>query len=105
MTSYYTLYIQCPACLHEGKRPGPASNWYHVDCGGTLEIGDDAYYRCKKCRYTSHVRYWRYSCRDHSSSFRATSSNHFASAVSITSQLSHIDRRWLYTLLENLEDW
>lgn len=105
MTSYYTLFIQCPACLYEGARPGPASYWYHADCGGKLEIGDNAYYRCQRCDHMSHVRSWRYACSGHVSSYRSGSADHFASAISVTSQLSHIDRRWLYRLLENLEDW
>jgi hypothetical protein len=106
MAIYYKLKIRCPACIAMGRSGGIPSFWYHDSCGGRLEVGDDACYRCSLCGYTSHIKNWRYACESHQSSYRETNTNHFADAISTAGQFSDTGgRMWLLRLLENLEDW
>ncbi len=106
MTTYYDLFIRCPACIYQGKIGGIPSYWYHSDCGGRLEVGDNACYRCSWCGYTSHIKNWRYGCESHQGSYWETDANHFASAISTAGQMLNIGGRiWLLNLLNNLGDW
>jgi len=106
MTTYYNLFISCPACIYQGYLPGIPSYWYHSDCGGILEVGDNACYRCSWCGYTTHIKNWRYACESHQGSYWYTNSNHFASAVTMAAQVMNIGgRQWFLNLLCNLGDW
>ena len=106
MTKYFDLIIRCPACLAENRDPGPAGVWYHVECDGRLQIGDDATYRCKACLHTRHVKEWRYACKQHEADYRHTTSAHLASAVSTAGQITGIaGRQWLMSFLDELGDW
>ncbi|MBW6438263.1 hypothetical protein KZ829_31505 [Actinoplanes hulinensis] len=106
MAQYFDLVIRCPACIADGRDGGLPGYWYHHQCGGGLQIGDDANYQCKSCFQRHHVRNWRYACQQHESDFRATTSAHLANAVSTAGQLTSVaGRRWLMTFLENLGDW
>ena len=106
MATYHRLYFQCPACLSRGQRTAPAGYWYHGACGGPLEIGGDATVRCADCRYTSHVRNWRYSCENHTGQYRGTTSAHFAGSISMSAALVAAGgRSWLLNVLDNLADW
>ena len=106
MPTYQRLYFQCPACLSRGQRTAPAGHWYHGACGGPLEIGSDATVRCADCRYSSHVRNWRYSCANHSGQYRGTTSAHFAGSISMSAALIAAGgRSWLLNVLDNLADW
>ncbi len=106
---YYDLLIRCPACLADGKDGGIPSQWYHNDCGGKMQIGDNANLRCEVCgdNSSSHIKNWRYRCSAHATEFRATTSAHFATAASTAGQLTDIAGvKWLIRLLENLgDDW
>jgi len=96
--------MSCPACIAEGKSGGIPRQWYHGGgCGGRLEVGNNAYYRCTKCGYNSHVRGWSYSCDGHGD-YRMVSDSHLASAVSVASQLTISSRgkMWLLELLNNM---
>lgn len=106
MTQYFDLIIRCPACIKDNVDPGPATSWYHTECNGGLQIGDDATYRCKQCSYTEHVKEWRYKCKQHRAEFRSTSSAHLASAISTAGQITSVaGRQWLMSFLDNLGDW
>ncbi|MBB5869724.1 hypothetical protein F4553_003103 [Allocatelliglobosispora scoriae] len=106
MAQYFDLVIRCPACIADGKDGKVPAPWYHHSCGGGLQIGDDANYRCKRCNVSSHVQNWRYACEAHESDFRPTSSAHLANAVSTAGQITSIaGRQWLLTFLQNLGDW
>jgi hypothetical protein len=105
MAVYYDLKIRCPACIAVGLSGGVPSYWYH-DCGGRLQVGDNAFYRCSSCQHTSHIKNWRYACASHQGNYRETNVNHFASAISTASQLSGIAGKiWMLRLLENLGNW
>lgn len=105
MAQFFDLVLRCPHCISAGAEPGPAGAWYHTGCGGTLQIGEDATYRCKSCSYTAHVKGWRYAC-EHHADYRPASSAGIASAVSTAGQITGIaGRQWLMTFLENLGDW
>jgi len=106
MATYYELKIRCPACISMGRSGGTPSYWYHNDCGGKLEVGDDANYRCSYCSYKSHIKNWRYSCSSHQGNFQSTNSNHFATAIATAGQLSGVaGRLWMLNLLSNMGDW
>jgi len=103
---YYDLYLRCPACLLIGGNPGPPSYWYHANCGGRIQIGDDAHFRCARCWLDSHIRHWRYACGNHNCDFRNTTSGHFASAVSMCAQLTdRVGKQWILRMLTHLDDW
>jgi hypothetical protein len=106
MTTYFDVFIQCPACISEkGYDPTPPGQWYHNNCEGKIQLGDNAYYKCLKCGYSSHVKNWRYSCEKHTD-YRPTTAAHFSNAISISGQMTgKAGRQWLLTLLQNLEDW
>jgi hypothetical protein len=98
--------MRCPACLSEGKEPGPASQWYHAVDGGVAQVGDNAEYQCKSCSHHSHAKNWRYACQEHQTDFRPTSSQHLANALSIGGQMaSQGGRHWMQRFLENLGEW
>ena len=106
MATYYDLNIQCPACIKDqGYDDQPPSQWYHAKCGGKIQIGDDAYFKCLSCGYSSHIQNWRYQCSRHTD-FRPASAGSFANAVSISGQLvGKAGKKWLLSLIENLGDW
>lgn len=108
MATYFDLYIQCPACIKDnGYDDDPPGQWYHNNCGGKIQVGDNAYYKCLSCGDSSHIKNWRYACRRHQSDFRSTTVAHFANAIAIAGQITgKAGRQWLMTLLENLgDDW
>ena len=109
MATYYDLIIRCPACLADGKEPGPASQWFHAKsgCGGKMQIGDDAQLKCVKCSEAFHIKVSRYACALHATDFRPTTAAHFASAISTAGQITGVaGRQWLIRLLENMgDDW
>lgn len=106
MTTYYDLKIRCPACIAVGKSGGYLSQWYHTDCGGRLQIGDNAYIRCSNCYYQDQIKYWRYACESHETSYRPTNANSFANAIATAAQIANIAGvRWYQKLLDNLDDW
>ncbi|MDY7053847.1 hypothetical protein [Limnospira fusiformis] len=106
MATYYDLYIQCPACIKDfGYDSEPPAQWYHNNCGGKIQIGDDAYYKCLSCGHSSHIQNWVYRCSRHTD-FRYTTAAHFANAVSVAGALTgKAGRQWLLNLITNLGDW
>jgi hypothetical protein len=108
MATYYNLIIRCPACLAEGKQPGPAAQWYHAKpgCSGQMQIGDDAQLKCAQCGERFHIKIARYACNHHTD-FRPTTPAHFASAISTAGEVTATaGRQWLIRLLENMgDDW
>jgi hypothetical protein len=107
MATYYDLKIRCPACIADGESGGSVDQWYHNICNGKIQIGDDAYYKCLSCGYSSHIKNWRYACTAHVTDFRPTTTAHFANAISTAGQVTSVaGKQWLITLLENLgDDW
>ena len=107
MPTYYDTIIRCPACIAEGRSGGEPSQWYHGECDGKLQIGDNAMERCVECGRSSHIKNWRYACEEHETDYKPTTNAHFANAISTSGQLASIAGRvWLITLLENLgDDW
>ena len=61
--TYFHLFASCPICNDLG-RSAPRSFWKHQDddCHGEIYVGDNAFYRCKKCGHSSHVKNWDYIC-------------------------------------------
>lgn len=106
MTQYFDLVIRCPACIAEGRQGGVPRQWYHVECGGRIQVGDNAYYKCTHCRTELHVGVWRYICDEHGSTPKPTSAAHIANAVSTAGQMTSIaGRQWLMSFLENLGEF
>lgn len=108
MATYYDLYISCPACL--GKKPPviqPPAYWTHAnDCGARIQIGDDAYLKCKN-GHSSHIRNWKYACDEHATDYRPCSAASFAHAISIAGQLANIGGiLWFRSIIDNMgTDW
>jgi len=107
LVKYYDLIISCPACLCDGKTGGAQKQWYHANCGGKIQVGDNACYKCCTDNFVSHIKNWRYACEAHESDYRKTTPAHFASAISAAGQVTSLAGvKWLQKLLENLgEDW
>lgn len=109
MTTYYDLYIRCPACIAKGEpNLKPPSQWFHANqCGGRIKIGDDANLKCISCGYINHVKNWRYACSAHETDYRPCTSAGFANAISIAGEITSIAGiQWMRKLLDNLgDDW
>jgi|SRR6056297_192066 len=111
MAEWYILQIGCPACVFEGRDAGPPSKWRHADCGGIMEVSDEAKLRCKKCGMESHIQNWRWGCPKHGSLdredyFRKTNSTALASHVSVAAAMtSRTGQKWLMRFLKNLGEW
>lgn len=64
-TTYFELFANCPINYSDGKYAA-SNNWIHKDCGGTIYIGDNAYYLCDSCNSEEHVKNWKISSPDRS---------------------------------------
>jgi len=106
MATYYDLYIQCPACIADnGFDPKPPAQWYHANCGGTIQVGDNAYYKCS-CGHSAHIKNWQYACTAHEGDYRFANSGAVANAISVAGQVTNLaGRQWLLNLITNLGDW
>ena len=106
--SYFQLYIACPVCFENGRNT-PRSFWEHYNCGGDIYIGENAFYKCKKCGHSSHVKYWGYNCPWHSGSpdeFVKAGSAAIAGVVSCAGQMvNECGQQWLMQFLANLGEW
>ena len=94
---YLKIYIQCPVCI-EHDWPTTKSFWYHHrkpngdECGGEMYLGDNGYYKCGECGYTSPALLWKYCCPNHEAhgnqKFLGISDGKFiANALSVSGQL------------------
>lgn len=107
MTTYYDLVIRCPADIHWGH-PTNRAQWYHANCGGKIQIGDNACYKCLSCGQKQHIKYGQYTCMNYEIDFKPMKAdNNYVTAISILGQVTSIaGGRWLRTLMENLgDDW
>jgi hypothetical protein len=107
--TYFELHISCPVCYDRGMNT-PQSNWTHHGCGGSIFLGDDAYYWCDSCDHKSHVRMWKYGCPNHSSGadyeFITASSIAVAQAISTAGQMvSETGVAWLQSFLSNMGEF
>ena len=61
--TYFQLFASCPVCHNQGRN-APRLFWTHGDnnCHGDIYVGDNAYYKCRKCGQTSHVSKLMLSC-------------------------------------------
>lgn len=61
--TYFQLFASCPVCHNQGRN-APRLFWTHGDnnCHGDIYVGDNAYYKCRKCGQTSHVSKMMLSC-------------------------------------------
>ena len=103
MATYYDLSVSCPICLNKGKVT-PPSQWYHSDCGGKIQIGDDAHIRCVSCSKNEHIRYWKFGCADHNYKYEYATAAAFAAAISMAGQLTNTlaGVEWLHRLTGNM---
>jgi len=109
--TYYRLYIQCPVCIGMGYRV-PFTHWIHGNCGGYLEIGDNAHYRCARCLHEDHVAFWEYGCPYHSGGngnylvHKKVSVNSIIKALGIAVQMADYGGSvWMKKFLDNLWDY
>lgn len=61
--TYFQLFTSCPVCHNQGRN-APRLFWTHGDnnCHGDVYVGDNAYYKCRKCGQISHVSKLKLSC-------------------------------------------
>ena len=118
---YFQICIKCPACLESGKA-SPSSFLIHHNnnCSGEMYVGDDAYYKCKKCGQSSHVGNWLYNCPLDDCPFHSpyklgnyalVETNHpsidsLRQNISIAAQLvMECGQEWLMEFMKNLAEW
>ena len=107
--TYYRLYFKCPVCFEQGKSTA-TSFWSHYDgvncCCGDIYVGDNAFYKCKRCGYLSHVKNWGYKCPSHSNSAEelvVVGSAAIAGVISCASQMvTETGQLWLMQFMNNL---
>lgn len=111
MPTYYDLVISCPVCLSKGRSGGKPSQWYHANCGGKLQIGENACLKCTLCKNEDHLKNWRYVHDSTEADFRpiTTSTSVPVNPVTLAMTLSNqiiqsAGMSWLITLLKNMED-
>lgn len=107
--TYYDLYIACPVCM-ERELPARKSYWQHSDnnCGGGLEIGDDAKLLCSTCMKNLGLMNWKWGCPQHSSGTQieyvgVNQKDTFVEAITAAGQLTRAaGKEWVTRLLQNL---
>ena len=86
------------------------SYWKHLDnnCNGDIYVGDNAFFKCKKCGQSVHVSNCRYSCPVHSDTPDELVFFDGADAGSVSVTMSVAGRQvetagmlWLRRFLEN----
>lgn len=107
--TYFNLFISCPVCIDQGRNT-PQSFWSHYNCGGSMFVGDNAYFKCQRCGDNKHVRYWSFTCPTHSSQasqeFLKPSSQAMAQAISTAGQMvTETGQRWLIEFLKNMGEF
>lgn len=90
---------------------GTPSQWIHANCGGKMEVSDDAELRCKKDGTIHHVKEWRWGCPEHGDPanqdyYQPTNSTTVAAVISVAGALTQKQgAAWLRKFLDNLGDW
>lgn len=107
--TYFELHISCPVCHDKGMNT-PQSFWTHHQCGGSIYLGDNAYYWCGTCNHQSHVRMWKYGCPIHSNGaeFEYISASSVAMAIAIGTagqMVSETGIAWLQSFLANMGEF
>lgn len=107
--TFFELHVSCPVC-HEREIFTSRSFWSHHNCGGTLFLGDNAYYLCNKCNKQSHVKDWKYGCPTHSSTdeieFISSSSAGVAAVLCTAGMMvNEAGLTWLQTFLRNMGEF
>lgn len=108
--TYYQLYNSCTVCWGRGVTT-PPSKWLHYDnnCYGDIYVGENAYYKCKKCGQSAHILDWRVDCPTHSNSlayYVGESCSSVSNLVGIVRTLGMTDIAgipWVQRLVANLE--
>ena len=110
--TYFELYIRCPVCIGQGKTDLPIVYWRHADnnCSGDIYVGDNAFYKCRKCGSLDHVRTWKYRCPRHSNpsdnEFLGAEGWALTEAVTTAGQMVRdTGQAWLRRFLDNMGDW
>lgn len=106
--TYFKLRISCPVCVDQGRNT-PQSFWTHYGCGGSVFVGENAYFRCNSCNNSAHVKEWSFNCPSHSddtTTFLKPSSQGFAQAISTAGQMvSETGHRWLIEFMKNMGEF
>lgn len=107
--TYFELHISCPVCHDKGVLT-PQSFWTHSSCGGTIYLGDDAFYWCDTCNHKSHVSQWKYGCPTHSPDaeyeYISISSTTMAIVIATAGMMvSETGVAWLQAFLANMKEY
>jgi len=110
---FVELNIACPVCYEETDQMGPTSRWMHNACGGSIALGENAYYECSHHDAYEHVGKWAYSCPSpnhpvdsRGNRFVKASSIIFTHQISVAGQMVETGgTEWLIKVLQNLGDF
>jgi hypothetical protein len=106
--TYFQLRISCPVCVDQGRNTAQ-SFWVHHNCGGSIYVGDNANFKCRKCNYSDHVKRWSFNCPSHTNAnfeMLKASSQALAQAISTAGQMvSETGHRWLIEFLKNMGEF
>jgi hypothetical protein len=111
MAMWTDLIMGCPACAAKNNSLGDPAQWYHANCGGAMEVSDDAVLRCKRDGTAYHISSWRWGCPKHGDPtrqdyYQATNSTATAAQISVAGALTNkMGKAWLMRFLDNLGDW
>jgi len=99
---YYQLKIVCPGNNCSNKNT-VVERWDHHNCGGTMEIGDNAHLRCKRCYHHAHIKDWQFACSVHAGDFQAWNDQSFALAISnsLAAIQTVTDHAWVAKMIKN----
>ena len=108
--TYYQLYIACPVDYSGCRSSIVRSFCMHGDynCYGDIYVGDNAFFKCKKCGQSVHVSNCRYSCPVHSNTpdelvfFDGADARSVSVTMSVAGQMVEMaDMLWLRRFLGN----
>ncbi len=109
--TFTDLVIGCPACCAQNRDAGPPAQFYHAECGGKMQVSDEAVLKCSSCGLAAHVRDWRWGCPNHGDPqredyYQETNSSAMAAQISVAGALTDkMGRKWLMRFLDNLDEW
>lgn len=103
--SFTTLRMACPGrnCTSKYK----TNNWTHHECGGVIDINDDAELRCRSCFYQSNVFRWGTECEHHTlfDSSQLPTIDSISAILAMSTELTDaMGLQWYRRLLKNLLD-
>lgn len=107
--TYFELHMNCPVCTSNGVFT-PQSFWTHHSCGGTIYLGENAFYKCESCNSMNHVKTWKYGCPTHGSEtgyeFIGVTAGELAASIAVAGMIvNQAGVAWLQAFLSNMGEF